>query len=295
MDRANAKTLMRLHLRLAAIKREIEFLENPDTRRMYEEINFPAAPTGDTPNTYIVSRHGTIAQHLSYLEAVKKSIPDEKLVDIVPSLLDCTKISGRADQICLPIGLHKVNPLRVLNSNGSIRAFFDNPNAVPSMVEGCEPDPTKSAIITAVEEDSFLLGFNGAYTLENILLDCRNVRTGLWLRNGTVKLKNCMLVGDEKSATGIGIRVSNGAILELDNCVIEKFSYGICCDSSSNITLINTKLVKCETGLEATDETQISIKLSSALQSKSYGFVLKSGDDVKRVCSDLAEAKNANA
>lgn len=283
---------MRLHLRLTVIKSEVEVLENPETRKMYEEIHFPKLET-NSPNNYIVSRDGTIPQHLSFLEAVKKCIPDEQSVKIVPGLQDCLKISSPSDHIYIPVGLHKVNPVRVLNSNGSIKAILDAPSAEPTAIEN-EPNPAKSAVIAPIEDDSFLLGFNGAYTLENIIMDCRNVRTGIWLRNGSVTLKNCVLLGDEDSSTGTGIRISNGANVILENCIIQQFSCGINCDASANITLINSKLLKCENGLEVTEETLISIKSSSVSQS-TYGIVLKSGDNTKRVCGNFAEAIAANA
>lgn len=285
---------MRLHLRLTLIKAEVELLENPDTRRMYEDIHFPEKPESDTPNNYIVSRNGTIPQHLSYLEAVKKCIPDDKSVKIVPSLQDCLKICAPFDHIYIPVGKQKVNPVRVLNSNGSIKAIFDGPTS-EAPVEDTEPNPAKAAVIGPIEDDSFLLSFNGAYTLENVTLDCRNVRLGLWLRNGSVTLKNCILWGDAKSATSTGIRVSNGAILTLINCTIKQFACGISGDASANITFIDTKLVQCENGIEVTDETLLSIKTSAVNQSSAYGFVVKSGDNTKRVCSDFAAAKAARA
>lgn len=53
-----------------------------------------------------------------------------------------------------------------------------------------------------------LLTFNGDFTLENVTLDCRNVRLGIWCMRGTVILKNCYLIGDATSAIGNGVKVS---------------------------------------------------------------------------------------
>lgn len=90
MDRTHATNLMRLHLRLAVIKNEIELLENPEMRIMYEEIHFSTKSNngnehGETTN-YIVSRDGTISQHISYLEAAKAFIPEDKSIKIIPIL-----------------------------------------------------------------------------------------------------------------------------------------------------------------------------------------------------------------
>lgn len=80
--------LMRLHLRMAVIKNEIELLENPEMRKMYEEIHFSTKVDGQSSGStnYVVSRDGTIAQHMNYLEAAKVFIAQDKSVKIIPAL-----------------------------------------------------------------------------------------------------------------------------------------------------------------------------------------------------------------
>lgn len=80
---------MRLHLRLAVIRNEIELLENPEMRKIYEEINFqPKAVTnGDGyANVFIVTKEDTIAHQIEYLTAAKAAIDNDKVVKIVPTL-----------------------------------------------------------------------------------------------------------------------------------------------------------------------------------------------------------------
>lgn len=66
---------------------------------------------------------------------------------------------------------------------------------------------TKSIIMTE-DSDNVFLSFNGDYTIENIVLDCQQVRFGILVKGGTITLKSCRLIGDKSSSTGIGIVVA---------------------------------------------------------------------------------------
>lgn len=113
-----------------------------------------------------------------------------------------------------------------LNSMGSIRAIriapeSDKPinkNRIGIDYSELDTGHKTNAIIMSEDNDSTLLVFNGDYTIENVWLDCRNVRRGLWCRRGTITLKNCRIIGDEKSSTGNGVvvagNINNNLILE---------------------------------------------------------------------------------
>lgn len=82
---------MRLHLRLAVIRNEIELLENPEMRKIYEEINFKEKGTekpnaNHKPMNYIVTRDDTLDNQIEYLKAVKSYTQTNKLVKIIPTL-----------------------------------------------------------------------------------------------------------------------------------------------------------------------------------------------------------------
>lgn len=79
---------MKMHLRLAVIKNEIELLENPEMRQIYEEINFPAPKSSSTStNVYIVTKEDTIDKQIEYLNAAKATVGSSKSVKIVISLI----------------------------------------------------------------------------------------------------------------------------------------------------------------------------------------------------------------
>lgn len=115
---------------------------------------------------------------------------------------DGFKKCAASDHVLLPFGLHKIKFFEPLNSNGYIKAIGSNENKESFL------DASKNAVIRCEEDDNVLLTFNGDFTLENVTLDCRNVRVGIWCMRGMVTLKNCYLIGDATSATGDGVKVS---------------------------------------------------------------------------------------
>lgn len=123
---------------------------------------------------------------------------------------DCLKVCVSRDQIYLPSGTQSIKLLQPLNSSGSLKSIspLENNKASVDLTETNE----KITIVTTEESDNVFLSFNGDYTIENIVLDCKNVRFGIWVKGGTITLKNCHLIGDQSSSTCIGIVVA-GEIL----------------------------------------------------------------------------------
>lgn len=81
---------MRLHLRLAVIRNEIELLENAQMRQIYEEVNFQpkgiANASDRKASVYIVTKEDTIGHQMEYLTAARAFINDDEVVQIIPTL-----------------------------------------------------------------------------------------------------------------------------------------------------------------------------------------------------------------
>lgn len=120
---------------------------------------------------------------------------------------DCLKVCVCRDQIYLPSGNHAIKLLEPLNSGGLLKSVssLENNN---SDTDVKMYELKAKSIITTEESDNVFLPFNGDYTIENIVLDCQQVRFGIWVKGGTITLKNCRLIGGKSSSTGIGIVVA---------------------------------------------------------------------------------------
>lgn len=120
-----------------------------------------------------------------------------------------------SDKIFLPTGQHSVKLLEPLNSGGLLKAItcMDTNKSLEFNIDTSESK--NSTVLTAVEAENIFLSFNGDYTIENLILDCRQVRFGILIKSGTVTLKNCHLIGDRSSSTGIGIFVAGNFFLHI--------------------------------------------------------------------------------
>lgn len=111
------------------------------------------------------------------------------------------------DYIYLPTGRHSIKWLEPLNSGGLIKAISKGENNKTAL-DGITFESNEKSIITTEECDNVFLSFNGDYAIENVVLDCRQVRIGIWTKGGTVTLRNCQLIGDRSSSTGMGVFIA---------------------------------------------------------------------------------------
>lgn len=111
------------------------------------------------------------------------------------------------DHIYLPPSRHIIRLLEPLNSGGLFKAFYSEEN---NKIEFDSKilESNETPILATDESDNVFLSFNGDYTIENVIIDCRQVRIGMWVKAGTVTFKNCRLIGDHKSSTGVGIAIA---------------------------------------------------------------------------------------
>lgn len=129
-------------------------------------------------------------------------------------LQECLRQSTVATTIYVPAGLHTINFLELLNDkitiSGLLLAEEQPPRSRSDIVSRYEGkiDIDRDAILMSKGDDSVLLVIDGDFSIEHMTVDCRNVRTGLLLRNGNVLLRNCTIVGDAKSSTKIGFNLT---------------------------------------------------------------------------------------
>lgn len=118
--------------------------------------------------------------------------------------------SSVASTIYVPSGLHTINFLELLNDKITISGLRNGD--VRQDCRAAEIDIDNDAVLMTKDDDSVLLVVDGDFSIEHMTVDCRNVRTGLLLRNGNVRLRNCTIVGDAKSSTKIGFNITGSFI-----------------------------------------------------------------------------------
>lgn len=86
-----------MHLRLFEIRKEIEILENPVFRKIYEDVHFNKKLVNNNknlsveqkPSIYIVTKKDSLPKQMEYLEAAKALIGNDDPVNMLPSLKVC--------------------------------------------------------------------------------------------------------------------------------------------------------------------------------------------------------------
>ncbi|XP_016924649.3 protein nessun dorma [Drosophila suzukii] len=258
--------LMCLHLRMAIIRSEFEVLENPEMRRAYSELQSNSlkrirSSSGRTrqmddllaernPISHVVTVPGKLQQQLDLLKLAQMQVKPEAQVQLSNTLQDVLGICQSNDHILLSPGEHTIKFLEHLNDSGSMSGLVQ-----PEAILTPTADLSQLPVVCSSDEDSTLLVIDGDYTLSQLVLDCRHVRRGILLRNGTLTMRGCRLLGDGSSSTQEGIVCMPGASVELKSCIIENFSVGISMRPRSCVELGGVQFKNCKTGLELLDKT----------------------------------------
>jgi len=177
-------------------------------------------------------------------------VKPEAQVQLSNTLQDVLGICQSNDHILLSPGEHTIKFLEHLNDSGIMSGLVQ-----PEAILTPAADLSQLPVVCSSDEDSTLLVIDGDYTLSQLVLDCRHVRRGILLRNGTLTMRGCRLLGDGSSSTQEGIVCMPGASVELKSCIIENFSVGISMRPRSCVELGSVQFKNCKTGLELLDKT----------------------------------------
>uniref|UniRef100_A0A182SXK5 Right handed beta helix domain-containing protein n=1 Tax=Anopheles maculatus TaxID=74869 RepID=A0A182SXK5_9DIPT len=265
--------LLQLNLRLNTIKNEITILENPVMRSVFEKVRFGGVgkSKGTTPMSYIVTRAVPIEEQLTYLQSAKELMDAKISVKMCDSLQHALDHCSPDSAIYLPPATRQdIKFLEYLNSGGSFRGVSD-----VSFVEDYDQATRMNPAIVSKNDDSVLLTIDGDFTLENVRLDCSNVRTGVVIKQGNIIFRNCCFTGDPSSSTKQGIVIFGNCTITFDRCVIREFSTGIYSNHDCTINLLNTTISHCMTGLETLDLCQILFRSTSIKNCSQYGVLLE--------------------
>lgn len=277
--------LLDLHLRMNKIKHEMEILVNPEIRDAYEITKF-GRKSESCKQTYVVMKNGTLDDQIKFLEQLKKKISSQTTVTYISSLSDAVASATPESEIFLPCGRTSFNFLDYLNGNlllcGSSAA-----DSLPTNLE--KHDKKNFATIYAEEDSAMLFVIDGdSMRFENLLIDCRNVKTGFIVKSGTVLLRNCMIIGNKDSSVVEGFYATGESSLIFNNCVISNFATAFNVNDMTRLELKSTKIENCDTGINIIgDNVKVVMQKSCILNSNEYPIIKYS-----EKLGDAASTKN---
>lgn len=312
---------MRLHLRLANIRSELEILENPEMREIYEDVRQrdAAATTASAVHALIVTPVGTLAVQKRHLEWCETLIASESATRMMPTLQQCLDTCLSDVTVYLPHGRHAIKFAEPLQGRlaivGRHAANEANGNHAAAAAAVNADDGTW---IDAMEDDSKLLTVDGDLRIDGVTFDCRRVRTGIQLRRGRLELRNCRFVGDKRSNTkcaltiaaggGVGVAVS----VTLIDCSIQHFAVGInivsigsgddddsLASSKPTVRLASTVISECGTAIECTASILCTVHMELGTRigpNRRYGCEMTRPEPVESAAAkELYEAIDSDA
>ena len=264
-----AKKLLQLHFRMNTIKHEIDILENPEMREIYEELKFPHFQHDQSEKTdrkvFVVAVAGTWKERQEVNEKLKDKVADDTIINSL-SLHDAIAASTTSSEIYIPAGKHSISFLEYLNGDILICGLTDF-NTETMNIDRC-------AKVTAAEPGSMLFAIDGNLRIENLVIDCQDVKTGLLVKGGEVVVKNCIFLGSKESSVSEAIAISGAAKVTIENCVITGFATGITCDEFTKLSICHSTIRDCNIAIQLLgDEASMSMEKSSILNSDEIGIL----------------------
>lgn len=267
-----ARRLLELHLRMNKIKHEIDILVNPEMRAIYEELKFQnhhlekSAEGGKT--VFAVTKTGTLSEQLQMVQELSPKVSNDEKVHWM-SLHDSIAASMPLSEIYIPCGSHSMNFLEYMNGDIILCGL-------PSIsIESLNLDEDfRYAKIGAADSGSILFAVDGELTLENLIIDCENVKTGFLVKGGKLTMKNCVIYGSKESTVTEGFSVSGDAQVLIENSLIMNFATGIALRDSAKVNFRSSTVKNCNVGAHLLDvDAMVSLENSSFLNCEEFGVI----------------------
>lgn len=261
-DKNFGHDLLKIHLRMSAIKDEISIILNPKMRNMYNDILFKSVKglKENTNNLLVLKSDCKLEQQIQLLEDVKKLTQPSIIFKFCSTLDEALKIANRSDKIYLPPGEHAIKFYEKLCNNGSLECIDSNSNAT----------------IKSKQNEIILFKFDGNYKISNVTFDCSNVSMGLTIRNSSVILEKCKFINTSKSINKQAITLQDNATVILKNTKIENFLVGILLKKNSTVQITeSSSIIKCTNGIETEDGCKIYLDNCEISQSKYFAILIK--------------------
>lgn len=100
----------------------------------------------------------------------------------------------------------------------------------------------------ARDAGNVLLDWSADVTLENLTVDAHSMQMAMSIRNGTVRLQNCRIVGGNACSTGI--LVLKGGYLKAQSCEFVNFGIGLVLDHAAQASLKDCNITSCNIGIK---------------------------------------------
>lgn len=267
-----ARKLLELHFRLNKIKNELDILVNPEMRAIYEELKFPHNNLSKNEEggktVFAVTTAGTLSEQMQVIQELKHKVDDDEKIHWL-SLRDAIAASVPSSEIYIPSGSHMMNFLEYLNGDILLCGL---PSI--SMETLTMEQEQRYAKISAADSGSMLFAVDGNLKLENLIIDCENVKTGFLVKGGKLTVKNCVIYGTKESSITEAFTISGDAKVVIENCIVMNFATAFVVSDEGKVNIRNSTIKDCNIGAHLLDiDAMFSLENSSLLNCNEYGIL----------------------
>lgn len=259
-SKEKARKLLQLHFRMNQIKHDIDILTNPEMRVIYEEIKFPKLELNNEKKIFVVNKTGSLKEQIQLIEELKRKVNDVDTIHWL-SLQEAISNASHKSEILVPSGEHKFNFLEYLNGDILI-------SGIPSIsIYDFQMEQLDNyAKITPTDSGYLLLAVDGDLSLENLIIDCEKVKTGILIKDGKVSIKNCVIFGSKESSVTEGITVSGDVEVLIENSIIMNFATAISVSSSASVNIRHSVIKNCNNGIQLlVEDAKVILEKTSML------------------------------
>lgn len=263
--------LVDFHLRMNKIKHEMEILVNSEMREAYESIKFGRKSEG-SKQIFVIAKSGTLGEQMNILEHLKEKISSDTAITYMKDLSDALSCSTADTEIYIPSGRYSFSFLDYLNNN--LLFCGVEKLAIPKM--NPDNDTSSYSCLYSTDKTPMLFVIDGDMKFENLVIDCRNVKTGFAVKSGSVMLKNCLIYGLEakESTVSEAFNISGDSSIVLENCTIRNFATAFNLDGSTKIEINNSRIENCSLGMDVLGENvKVSFNSSCIIDFETYGIM----------------------
>lgn len=267
-----ARKLLELHFKMIKIKHELDILINPEMRTIYEEMAF-SVHTNDEKciaeaKVFAVTKDGTLSEQIQIIEELKHKIPQDAKIHW-QTIHNALSNAALKSEIFIPSGDHAINFLEYMSGDILLSGLTE------IKIDQLDLEQAdRYARICAADSGAMLFAVDGDLRMENLIIDCRKVKTGFVVKDGLLTIKNCVIYGSKESSVTEGFAISGSTKLLMENCVINDFATGISINESAKVTIRNSIIKNCNLGVQLlAEDSTLSIENSSILNCDEKGIL----------------------
>ncbi|XP_063229429.1 protein nessun dorma [Bacillus rossius redtenbacheri] len=254
-DHGRVQALVELHLRQEQTKGEVERLESPVLRTFIIKKQQKQIHAGEV---LCVCEVATADEIVGQIAVVKSLIKPSTPIKMLPSLQEALNHVTCGQQIFLFPGIHHIK----------------SDNVEAALIKGL--GGRGATTLASLSSSSCLLrALSREVSLEGLTLDAGAVQMALAVSAGSLRLRDCRVVGAGPDGSGEGVVVLEGGCLRASLCEFVSFGTAISARAGATVCLEACSISDCHVGILMSENANVMLEKTSVGGCKDCGIKIE--------------------